>query len=292
MEIYINNCKNINNGTISLIEGRLNILYAINGTGKSTVAQAIELSSTPEQLKDLIPYKYLTENPLIDEHQPSVVCTREINNVAVFNEDYVNQYLFLPNDLLANSFEIFIKTDDYDTRMENIQTLMKDIQNAFQENPDLEQLIAELTTFISGFGNAQSGYSRTGSIGKGLAKGNKIANIPTELVEYTPYIQSDINASWLKWQGKGDEFLDLAEKCPYCAGLLPNEQKEVVRQVAIEYNTQYLTELQKMLDVFEALENYFTESVKENINRISRSNTEFSTEEINLVWQHFFVQKL
>jgi energy-coupling factor transporter ATP-binding protein EcfA2 len=282
MNILITNCNNIDSGSINLVEGRLNIKYAINGTGKSTLAKAIELKS-PEQLKSLVPYKYLTENPALDEHQPFVECIPEINKVSIFNEETVNQYTFLPDDLLANSFEILIKTADYESRMRNIQVLIQEIQDTFKDNPDLDQLIAELTTFISGFGNAQNGYSKTGSIGKGLAKGNKIANVPAELIEYTPYIQSEMNANWLTWQSKGAPFLDVVDKCPYCAENLQAEQKAVVQQVATEYDTKYIAELQKMLGVFVALENYFTDTVKETINRLSNSSIAFSSEEINFL---------
>lgn len=283
MNIRVANCNNIDNGSINLIEGRLNIKYAINGTGKSTLAKAIELCKSPEQLNNLIPYKYLTEKPVLREHQPYVECSTEINKISIFNDETANQYTFLPDDLLANSFEIFIKTPDYESRMEKIQLLIKEIQSTFRENPDLDLLIGELTTFISGFGNAQNGYSKTGSIGKGLAKGNKIVNIPTELMEYTPYIQSEINASWLTWQSKGTPFLHVAEKCPYCAGRLKAEQKAVVKQVSVEYDSKYVAELQKMIGVFKALENYFTDSVKETINKLSKSSIAFSQEEINFL---------
>lgn len=283
MHIQITNCNNIDSGTIELKEGRLNIKYAINGTGKSTLAKAIELCKSPEKLKILTPYKYIAENPLMDEHQPSVECSLEINKVSIFNEESVNQYTFLPDDLLANSFEILIKTADYESRMRNIQLLIQDIQNTFRENPGLDQLIAELTTFISGFGNAQNGYSKTGAIGKGLAKGNKIINVPAELIEYTPYIQSEMNADWLTWQSKGGVFLDVAKKCPYCAEELPDEKKAVAQQVAVEYDSKYISELQKMISVFQALENYFTDPVKQIISRLSNSSTAFTKEEINFL---------
>ena len=283
MDIRITNCNNIDTGSINLIEGRLNIKYAINGTGKSTLAKAIDLHRISEQLKSLIPYKYLAENPALEEHQPSVECSPAINNVSIFNEESLNQYTFLPDDLLANSFEILIKTADYESRMQNIQRLIQDIQNAFRENPDLDKLITELTTFISGFGNAQSGYSRTGAIGKGVAKGNKIANVPIELIEYTPYIQSEMNASWLTWQSKGNSYLDVAEKCPYCAEGLIVEKKAIIQQVAVEYDSKYVAELQKMISVFQALRNYFTDGVNETIDRLSQSSIEFSPEEINFL---------
>jgi len=40
MDIKIMNCNNVDEGNIKLIEGRLNIKYAINGTGKSTIAKS------------------------------------------------------------------------------------------------------------------------------------------------------------------------------------------------------------------------------------------------------------
>jgi len=281
MNIEIKNCNNIDSARIAVTEGRLNIKYAINGTGKSTVAHAIELSTNGKGLMGLTPYKYLGEDPISEIHTPSVIFSEEIESVAIFNEEYVNQYLFRPNELVENSFEVFIKTPDYDARMANIHALIENIKKTFKENPDLDELISDLTTFISGFGKAQKGYSKTGSIGKGIAKGNKIINVPPVLAEYTPYIQSEKNAAWLTWQSKGEEYLDLSEQCPYCAGKLSSPQKEVVKQVAIEYDSKYVAELQKMVGVFQSLREYFTEDVKAVIDKLALSSTEFSKEQIN-----------
>lgn len=283
MNIRIFNCNNVDTGSIDILEGRLNIKYAINGTGKSTLAKAIESCNSQEQLKALIQYKYMSENPLLEEHSPKVECTPVINTVSIFNEESLNQYTFLPDDLLANSFEILIKTPDYESRMRNIQVLIQDIQNTFRDNPDLDQLISDLTSFISGFGNTQNGYSTTGSIGKGVAKGNKIANVPAELIEYTPFIQSEINASWLTWQSKGAPYLEVAEKCPYCTENLNENKKSVIKKVAVEYDSKYVAELQKMMSVFQALRNYFTEMVKYTIDRLSNSSIAFTPEEINFL---------
>ena len=281
MNIEIRNCNNIDSGKIAVTAGRLNIKYAINGTGKSTVAHAIELAANGMNLKELTPYKYLGEDLITEQYRPTVLFSETIGEVAIFNEEYVNQYLFRPNELIENSFEVFIKTADYDKRMAKIQLLIEDIQKAFRNNPELDELISDLTTFVTGFGKAQKGYSKTGSIGKGIAKGNKIINVPPVLAEYTPYIQSEKNAAWLTWQSKGEEYLYLSEQCPYCAGKLTSPQKEVVKQVAIEYDSKYVAELQKMVGVFQALKEYFTDDVKVVIDRLATSSTEFTKEEIN-----------
>ena len=41
MQLKIKNCNNIENGEFDITEGRLNIKYAINGTGKSTIKEFI-----------------------------------------------------------------------------------------------------------------------------------------------------------------------------------------------------------------------------------------------------------
>ena len=46
MNISIANCNNIEHGTVAIEENRLNIKYAINGTGKSTIAKAIEYAAS------------------------------------------------------------------------------------------------------------------------------------------------------------------------------------------------------------------------------------------------------
>ena len=73
MNIEIRNCNNIDFARITVTEGRLNVKYAINGTGKSTVAHAIELAANGKDLKELIPYKFLGEDPISEQHSPAVL---------------------------------------------------------------------------------------------------------------------------------------------------------------------------------------------------------------------------
>jgi len=284
MNIVIKNCSNIERGDISIQEGVLNIKYATNGTGKTTIAKAITASFNPDEIKDLIPYKHLAETPLLPEHKPDVRITPTIHKLLMFNEDYVNNYVFLPSDLLSNSFEILIKTENYDRQMATIQNLIHEIKNTFKNNSELEQLTTKFTAFIEGFGRAtKSGYSKASSIGKGIANGNKVLNIPPELEEYSPFIQSENNAAWIAWQSKGADFLDITEKCPYCASGLASEQKTTVKKVAVEYDAKYITELQKMSGVFLTLENYLIDSSKLTVETLNKKATAFGEDEINFL---------
>lgn len=54
--IEVKNCNSILSGNISIEEGKLNIKYGINGTGKTTIAKAVEASNNPEKLQELKSY--------------------------------------------------------------------------------------------------------------------------------------------------------------------------------------------------------------------------------------------
>ena len=59
MELTIKNCNNIDSGKIVITNGKLNIKFGINGTGKSTITRAIKYKiDSPELLKELLPFKY------------------------------------------------------------------------------------------------------------------------------------------------------------------------------------------------------------------------------------------
>jgi len=42
--VEVKNCNSILTGNIKVEEGKLNIKYGINGTGKTTIAKAIEVA--------------------------------------------------------------------------------------------------------------------------------------------------------------------------------------------------------------------------------------------------------
>lgn len=65
MEVEISSCNNIDHGRITLSENKLNIKFAPNGTGKSTISRAIQYCVTGDlsSLRDLLPFKLRASNP-------------------------------------------------------------------------------------------------------------------------------------------------------------------------------------------------------------------------------------
>lgn len=271
MRIKINNCNNIENGELLLTEGTLNIKYAINGTGKSTIAHAIAATIKKDEsmLKVLTPYKYLLDS---DNHKPSVDGIDTVQGIMIFNEEYVSQYVYQPDELIKDSFKIFVKSQDYDKHMKEIERQLKEINNIFQTHNELDELIYNFRLFIDGFGKSKSGYSSSGHIGKGFGKGNKIDNIPLGLEVYSPYLQhtdNSLNVKWIKWQIDGKQYLDLADQCPYCSTGQISSKKKTILQVEKEYDSKSIEHLNKMLQVFEKLLPYFDEKTQQTIKDIS-----------------------
>lgn len=280
MDIRISNCNNVENGTISIVEGRLNVKYAINGTGKSTVAKAIESTALHDDagLKSLTPFAYLEDdNP---EHQPVVEGLPTDIEVAVFDESYVNQYVFLEDELLKNSFDIFVKTENYEQKMEEINQLIANVKNVFDTNPELDSFISDMSEFIAVFGNARTGIANNGVLVKGMSGGNLIQHIPTGLEDYSAFLLDGRNSKWLKWQASGREYMELGDKCPFCAGDLA-PQREKIERINTQYDSKTIEHLSKILALFERLGNYFSEETNARVREITTSVQGLSAEQKN-----------
>lgn len=283
MNVEIKNCNNIDNGRIEIQKNKLNIKYAINGTGKTTIADAIELSiKNSEDLKQLIPFKYKDKEDLISEKMPSVSGVEDISSLSIFNEEYVGRYIFLPDEVIENSFEIFIKNKDYEQRMEQIEKLIIDIKETFTKSEELETLIRDIRELSSCFGKSKSGYSAAGSIGKGIGRGNKLEHIPKGLEVYEEFLRSDSNTQWLKWQMTGNSYIDLANKCPYCTSSIESK-KETVLLVGKEYDAKMVEHLNKIISVFQRLNKYFTDDTNEKIKIITHNLNGITKEQITFL---------
>lgn len=269
MKVNIKNCNNIDMGELDIDENRLNIKYAINGTGKSTISKAIDafVNNDEDKKNSLLPFKFYGKN---GEGTPELTGCDQIRKIAIFNEKYIEDYVFQQTDLLKNSFEIFVKTADYEKHVREIEKLLEGINVTFQNHPELDTLIKDFQQFIEGFGKAKSGYSAAGAIGKGIGKGNKIDNIPEGLEAYEPYLKNNDNFKWIKWQIEGKHYLDMADQCPYCSGAV-NETKETILKVSEEYDAKSIEHLNKMLEVFENLIPYFSDDTTSKMKEIMKN---------------------
>ncbi len=260
MNITIESCNNIDEAEIKISEGKLNIKFAPNGTGKSTIAKAINLKIGGKDLNELMPFKYRSKNP--DKKIPSVNSHPNVGSVLCFNEEYVRQFTFQSDELVSNSFDIFIRTEAYISAEQEINSIVQEINNLFDDNADLDSLIANLSELGSAFTLTKSGLSQSSKGMKGLSQGNKVRHIPEGLEAYRPFINSAANVNWIDWQTKGaTQFMGVADCCPFCTSDTVAHRDKIVR-VSQEYDKNVITNLVKIIDVIEKLGNYFTDDSK------------------------------
>jgi len=142
-DITIRHCNSIDEAQIALRRGALNIKYGPNGIGKSTIARALTLRAADgDQLSEkLTPFKYRDkEGP-----RPSVHGADDIMNVMTFNDDYVSKFVFRPNEVLENSFEIFINTEEYRAGIAEIDEVFESLRSTFSEGVELNEAILHFT---------------------------------------------------------------------------------------------------------------------------------------------------
>lgn len=278
MVVEIKNCNSIDAGQIRIDEHRLNIKYAMNGAGKSTIARAIELHTKGDgSISALTPFKHLATRDAA--YAPSISGLDGITSTAVFNDSYINQFAFQQDEVLTNSFEVFVKTPDYDSHIEAIEKIIADIKATFRDSSEIDRVIGDLASLSDSFGKAKSGYSEAGALAKGIGKGNKVANIPKGLESYAAYLRSPLNSKWIKWQTDGNTYTSLSENCPYCT-TPTNDKKELIAQVGKEFDAKSIEHLNKILSVVESLGAYFADDAKRQLAEITSSVSPISKEAI------------
>lgn len=286
MQITINNVNNIDSAVIRLDAGVLNIKYAQNGTGKSTIARAIaaKIRNDDDALVALRPFKYrgdLNDNT----HAAIVGGVDSFHSIMVFNEDYVHDYVFTPDDLVKGTFEIFIKTPKYDEHMMNISAHLKSITQVFRSDPEIDTLIGVCKNLSDALGKpGTKGYSKSCSILKGLGNGNTIDNLPEELKPYASYLTSDENVKWLRWQSGGRAFTAKGDgACPYCASQMELCQYKRLETLAATFDSKGLEHLVDSLDILERLAEYLSSDTVLEVQRIAKNVAKINEDDISIL---------
>lgn len=280
MEFTIKNCNNIDEAVISIEEGRLNIKYGTNGTGKSTIAQAFAIGSKPNaDLSQLTPFKYRSGDPTTSP-KPSIEGARRFSKVAVFNEEYVDTFVFKQDEVVKNSFDIFIKSSEYEKKMAQIEALVNEIRETFNRNKQIDEVINDLGDLSDGFGKSQSGLSKASKIARGIGNGNKIEHIPEVLSPYASFIKGENSVKWIKWQIEGNSFLDTSTDCPYCTS--PTEDKRtIILAVSREYDAKSIEHLITIQAIIERLGKYLEAETLKRVETIIANKDGLKKEEIS-----------
>lgn len=122
LKIKLENCKSIRIGEISILKNVLNVKYASNGTGKSTIADTIKyyLENNNIKVNALKSFGSIIDPKVtmceVDEEGTEVSVTSPFSHVEIFNEDFVKDVVFKEGEAITQSFDVFIKTPDFEKK--------------------------------------------------------------------------------------------------------------------------------------------------------------------------------
>lgn len=240
--VVIKNCNNIKETSIIIEEGNLNIKFAINGTGKSTIAKA--LLKKDEDLSLLKPFG--------KEEIPYVECNPNIDNVELFDSDFVNKVVFNGSNVIENAFEVFIKSDKYDEQRNNINILLHELKQKIIGNEELNKLNEQLIKLSSKISyKKEKNTIDSRGMYSSIKTDKNIFNIPKELNKYSLFLSDkEKNILWSEWKNKGKTY-DYGEICPYCAEKFSEDhekENEAFNSYYSKANVSNLTEFSNIID--------------------------------------------
>ena len=243
-EIIINYCNNIKEGKIYIEPNKLNIKYGINGTGKTTVARAIKLSGNNNELQTL--KSFFTDAPA------SVSVKPIFNKILVFDEEFVNQVVFRKDEVIENSFEVFLKTPNYDEKKEQLDKHLQSLRDTMNADKEIIDLKESLIKINDKFKRTNKGHLINSGALKSLLSKQNLYNIPRELEDYRTFFDNeDINIPWIDWRNSGDTY-DISDNCPYCSEKIDapkhTKQKEVFKRTYTKSDSKNLKEVLELLE--------------------------------------------
>lgn len=275
-EVVIRECNSISKATITLRPGALNIKYGPNGLGKSTIAHALTYrAESAERLAELTPFKHLEAQPPV---LPSVEGADGIKSVLTFNEGYVSTFAFRKDEVVENSFEIFINTDEYRAGIAEIDVIFESLKETFLTGVELNEAISHFTELRDAFGITAAGkLSKTSRGPKALSMGGKLDVIPEGLQGYSEFIKSDNPAKWITWQAQGKEYLNLSDNCPFCS--TTSVDKTTAEKVSAEYNSAAVKNMSSLRAVIEKLGGYLNPEYRGQLESLTKLLTTMTAEQ-------------
>jgi len=280
IRVEVNNCNNIISGAICLQNNHLNIRYAMNGIGKSTIALAIELASRQEDLSALQPFD--------SDDAPTCVLSEEGNKVLLFNEAYVDEFIFQESEVIPNSFEVFIKTPQYEEKQASINEKIKKIHIDVIQNEDLQKIVSVGRIVIAKFPVNPSGDLRQAGVMKTLMQSSSPYQLPKELAKFQPLMEKDYTVNWVAWKHDGSKY-DGNNICPFCTLDLDAEYESQKKMFTDSYAKSDVKNRIEMLSCFHSIEQFMEKSAKEKLHQCMQG---LQSEDETKLWISRFYSEL
>lgn len=282
--IKIKNCNNIKDGDLTIKENYLNIKYGMNGIGKSTLSNAILLSSQGKQLDELKPFGS------DDTSVPDIKIDKKFSHVEVFNEAFVNDIVFKESTVIANAFDVFVRTPEYERCREDLNNKLSILKSALSNNKEILDFQENIDSFNKNyFELSKNGkYLNQTKYLKAILKKNNIYSVPKELQIFSDFFSDkSICIDWIDWKSKGQKY-NTKGICPFCGQNLENTFSDQSRAFNSNYKKLEVKNLNEVLENFEKLHPYINEDYFQKVVECIKENK--SDADIKLILGKFYVE--
>lgn len=217
MKILLENVGSIKNGEVEIVAGCLNIKYAANGTGKSSIAGFLKASIEEQEdiKKRFVPFG-TTETPQLSFEGGA------IKTCLVFDEDYIERFLFLDDDRITDALRLVKMSPDLTKAIDRYDAALADLKASTQDLR-LREFVDRAEKVHSLFSTTEKGELRKGSkLVKATANGcNVLRATDQNLQSLAKQIESAEAADWRKWWVDGAKYK--TDKCPFCGQPLSDD---------------------------------------------------------------------
>lgn len=225
-KILIENCKCIKKAELNVINNSLNIKYAPNGTGKTTISEAIE-----QKINNKFE-EYMS--PLYDKGAvPIVKC--EYSKVKIFNDSYIKKFIFDKSARFDNAYNVFISNETVENSKKQITGQINSLVGDLSSNIVLNRIEKFINEYFEIIKNNNGKIQKRGGVseiihGKGTGFDKR-----HELNKFAPYYnhKQDEVQKWAKWRNsyEGPDIYKI-NLCPYCASGLDADIQNIDRVFA------------------------------------------------------------
>lgn len=218
MRIHIENYKNIKSLDYDLLESKLNLLFGLSGTGKSSISQALTLQE-------------LEFNKKVDSEQSPVIMVDnrkpDPNSVKIFNSSSCNDYL-LDSQLAQQNITSVIIDDEkeYKGARQKLEDDVKKINDFLIQQESFYQKIKETLNSLGVKKTSNGKFSKTSSIQKVLTSFLKL-NHKNSLILKNIESLPEGKFAWLL---EGNEKYRKDDNCPFCNRKLTKKNISLVDQ--------------------------------------------------------------
>ncbi|RDB70421.1 AAA family ATPase [Eggerthella sinensis] len=226
IDISFKNCRNITSvidGSLHIAENTLNIFYAANGTGKTTIVRICDYLSKRGTDEEGAAYEALRSfaslfHPNDEDAKPSVTKPDQSLSVAIFDENWVDKHCFKQDSLRDDVFRIFVETGEYKRLASKRAQILAEIQQVLHQE-EIDLLIKGFQSLRKGIGatSASGSLMQSACYSKAFKQGSPLGSVPKSIQPVLVPLLPVERADWLGWHTKGLRFTKNDQhRCPYC----------------------------------------------------------------------------